>query len=123
MMFPVRSFVGGPLGSGRQGLPWIHLEDEVAAIHFLLENRNASGPFNLCAPNPVSSAEFLRVLAKTLHRPYWLPIPAFALRLFLGEMSTLLLDGMILLPGRLQESGFTFRFATVEAALGDLLGS
>jgi uncharacterized protein len=123
MMFPVRLFVGGSLGSGRQGLPWIHLEDEVAAIHLLLENPNADGPFNLTASVPISSAEFLRVVAKTIHRPYWLPVPAFVLRLVLGGMSTLVLDGAYLLPKRLLELGFGFRFGTAEAALRDLLAS
>jgi uncharacterized protein (TIGR01777 family) len=121
MMFPLKMFVGGSLGSGQQGLPWIHLDDEVQAIRFLLENQNAGGPFNLTAPTPISNAEFLRVLAKTLNRPYWLPVPAFALRLVLGGMSTLVLDGAYLLPKRLQELGFHFRFEAAEAALSDLL--
>ncbi len=121
MLFPVKLFAGGPLGRGRQGLPWIHLDDEVAAIRFLLENESASGPFNLTSPTPISSADFLRAAAKTLHRPYWLPVPAFILRLVLGEMSTLVLDGVYLQPGRLQGFGFNFRFGTVEAALRDLL--
>ena len=121
MMFPLKMFVGGPLGSGRQGLPWIHLDDEVAAIRFLLENQNAGGPFNLTAPTPISSAEFVRALAKVLNRPYWLSAPAFALRLILGGMSSLVLDGMYLLPKRLQELGFHFRFENAEAALSDLL--
>jgi uncharacterized protein (TIGR01777 family) len=121
MMFPVKLFVGGPLGDGSQGLPWIHLEDEVAAIRFLLENQSASGPFNLTSPVPISSSEFMREVAKQLHRPYWLPIPASILRLFLGEMATLVLDGAYLLPKRLQELGFEFRFSTVKAALRALL--
>jgi uncharacterized protein len=122
MMFPVKLFLGGPLGSGRQGLPWIHLEDEIAATRFLLENPGASGPFILTSPVPISSAEFIRDVAKQLHRPYWMPVPAFVLRLALGGMSSLVLDGAYLLPRRLQELGFRFRYATVEAALGDLLG-
>ena len=121
MLFPVKLFLGGPLGGGRQGLPWIHLEDEVAAIRFLLENQSASGSYNLTAPVPISSAEFMRVAAKQLHRPYWLPIPAFMLRLVLGGMSSLVLDGAYLLPGRLQELGFDFRFRNAQAALSDLL--
>jgi uncharacterized protein (TIGR01777 family) len=122
MMFPVKLFVGGPLGSGRQGLPWIHLEDEVSAIRFLLENPCASGPYNLTSPVPISSAEFIRVVAKQLHRPYWLPVPIFMLRLALGGMSSLVLDGAYLLPKRLLELGFAFRFASLEAALANLLG-
>jgi len=122
MMFPVKLFVGGPLGSGRQGLPWIHLEDEIAAIRFLLENPGANGPFNLTSPVPISNSDFMREIAKQLHRPYWFPVPAFLLRMALGGMSTLVLSGAYLLPLRLQELGFRFRFETAKAALVDLLG-
>ena len=121
MMLPVKLFAGGPLGNGRQGLAWIHLKDEVAGIRYLLEKQDASGPFNLTAPTPISSAEFLRILARVLKRPYWLPVPAFALRLVLGGMATLVLEGMYILPQRLQELGFHFRFETAESALRDLL--
>ena len=122
MLLPVRLFAGGPLGRGWQGLAWIHLVDEVAAIRFLLENDNAAGPFNLTAPDPISSADFLRTAARVLRRPYWLPAPAFALKLALGEMATLVLDGAYIRPTRLQEMGFTFRYGNLEAALRDLLG-
>jgi len=121
MLFPIRLFAGGPLGNGRQGLPWIHLADELAAIRFLLENPHASGPYNLTVPDPVSSAEFMRTAARLLRRPFWLPAPAFALRLVLGGMATLILDGMYLRPVRLQELGFVFRFGSLEHALRDLL--
>lgn len=121
MMMPVKLFAGGPLGNGQQGCPWIHLDDEVAAIRFLMENPEESGPFNLTAPTPISSAEFIRILARALKRPYWLPTPAFALRLVLGGMATLVLDGMYLLPKRLQDLGFHFHFDTAESALRDLL--
>jgi uncharacterized protein (TIGR01777 family) len=121
MMLPFRLFVGGPFGNGRQGFPWIHPADEVAGIRFLLENEKAHGAFNLSAPEPLSNADFGRILAKVMRRPYWLPVPAFALRLLLGEMSTLVLEGQYMLPKRLQEIGFRFRFETAEAALRDLL--
>jgi uncharacterized protein len=121
MLLPVRLFAGGPLGSGWQGFAWIHLTDEVAAIRFLLENPAASGPFNLTAPEPVSNAEFYRAAARLLRRPYWLRVPAFALRLALGGMATLVLNGLYLHPSRLQELGFAFRFATLESALRNLL--
>lgn len=117
MALPVRLFAGGPLGNGRQGISWIHLDDEVRAIRFLLENENARGPFNLSAPNPVSCAEFYRALAKTLHRPYWLPVPAFVLKLSLGGLSSLLLDGQYALPLRLAAAGFYFKYAQLEEAL------
>jgi uncharacterized protein (TIGR01777 family) len=116
MALPARLFAGGPLGNGQQGVSWIHIDDEVRAIRFLIENERARGAFNLSAPHPVSDAVFLRALAKALGRPYWLPAPAFALKLFLGEMSTLLLDGQYALPERLLELGFVFKYEQVEAA-------
>jgi uncharacterized protein (TIGR01777 family) len=121
MILPFRLFAGGSLGNGRQGLPWIHPADEVAGIRFLLENEKALGIFNLSAPNPLSNAEFGHILAKVMRRPYWLPVPAFALRLLLGEMSTLVLEGQYMVPKRLKELGFRFRFETAEAALRDLM--
>ena len=90
-------------------------------MRFLLNNTNASGPFNLTAPNPISNAEFMRTAARALQRPYWLPAPAFALRLVLGEMATLVLDGLYLHPERLQKLGFSFQFDSLESALGNLL--
>jgi hypothetical protein len=117
MALPVHLFVGGPLGGGKQGLPWIHLEDEIGAIRFLLENEKARGVFNLCAPNTPSSADFVRTLAKTLWRPYWFPVPAFALRLALGGMSELLLHGQYAIPKRLIESGYVFKYETLFDAL------
>lgn len=120
MALPFKLFAGGPAGSGDQWLPWIHLADEVAALRFLLENDTASGPFNLSAPRPLTNREFSRALGRVLKRPSLLPAPAFALRLVLGEMSTLVLDGQRALPTRLLDLGFEFRFADAEAALGDL---
>lgn len=120
MALPVRLFVGGRLGNGKQGVSWIHLEDHVRAMRFLLENRNAVGAFNLSAPNPLSNAAFIAALAKALGRPYWLPAPAFALRLALGEMSTLLLDGQFVLPRKLVNLGFVFKYQTVDEALQSL---
>jgi len=121
MLLPVKLFAGGPLGGGKFGMPWIHLDDEVAAIRFLLESEKASGAFNLAAPAPTSSGDFLRAAARTLHRPYWLPVPGFVLRLVLGEMSVLVLEGQFLRPQLLQEMGFRFRYETVGDALRQLL--
>ena len=121
MMLPFRLFAGGPLGSGRQGFPWIHLADEVRAIRWLIEREDASGPFNLAAPETLTNAEFGRVLGRVMRRPAFMPTPGFALRLVLGELSTLLLDGQRQVPQRLLDLGFTFRFPTAEAALRDLL--
>jgi uncharacterized protein len=121
MALPFRFFAGGPLASGRQGFPWIHLADEVAAIRFLLEREDADGPFNLTAPEPVTNREFSAALGRALHRPSLLPAPEFALRIALGEMADMLLHGQRAVPQRLQELGFAFRFAEPEPALRDLL--
>lgn len=119
MALPVRMFVGGRVGSGQQGVSWIHVEDEIRAIRFLLENEEARGAYNLAAPNPLSNADFMRCMAKILRRPYWFPAPAFAFQM-LGEMSTLFLDGQFAVPKRLLEQGFTFKFAHASDAFGNL---
>lgn len=122
MLLPFRFFAGGRLGSGKQWFPWIHLEDEVRAIRFLMENREASGPFNLVAPQPVTNAQMSRLVGACLRRPSFVPAPAFIFRLLFGEMSTILLDGQRAVPRRLLELGFTFRFPEARSALADLLG-
>ncbi len=121
MLLPVRLGVGGRLGSGKQPLPWIHLADEVAAIRFLLAAEDASGPYNLTAPEPVCQERFVQAAGRILRRPVWLPAPAWALRLALGEKATLVLEGQHALPIRLQQAGFTFRYPTLDEALQALL--
>lgn len=121
MLLPFRLFAGGPVGSGRQYMPWIHLADEVGAIRFLLGSPNASGPFNLTAPEPLTNQRFSRILGRVMRRPSFMPAPAFVLKLALGEMSGLVLEGQRALPRRLEEAGYRFRFPGLEAALSDLL--
>jgi hypothetical protein len=122
-MLPVfRLGLGGPLGSGQQWFPWIHLADEVAAIRFLMAQESLSGPFNLVAPGIVRQGEFARALGNALHRPAVLPAPAFALRWLFGEMSAVLLGGQRVEPARLLAAGFVFRFPELQGALADLLG-
>jgi uncharacterized protein (TIGR01777 family) len=121
LMLPFKFFVGGPIGSGQQWFPWIHLADEVAAIRYLLDNEAAVGPFNLSAPTPLTNTEFSRMLGRVLRRPAIMPTPGFAVRLVFGEMSTVVLNGQRVVPQRLQQLGFTFRFSEAEAALRDLL--
>jgi uncharacterized protein (TIGR01777 family) len=121
LLLPYRLFVGGKMGGGRQGFSWIHPVDEVAAIRFLIENESASGPFNLCAPEPLTNAEFGAALGRVLGRPSWFPLPGFALKLTLGEVANTVLEGQCALPKKLLDLGFTFRFPTSEAALRDLL--
>jgi uncharacterized protein (TIGR01777 family) len=121
MMLPFKFFVGGPLGSGRQWQPWIHIADEARAIRFLIEKEAARGPFNVMAPNPVRNKEFARVLGQVLNRPSFIPAPAFALRLAFGEVATTLLDGQRAIPQRLEDLGFTFRYPQLRPALEALL--
>jgi uncharacterized protein (TIGR01777 family) len=121
MMLPFKFFIGGPIGSGKQWLSWIHLADEVAAIRFLIENKAAAGRFNLTAAQPVTNADFGQAIGKVMGRPAVMPTPAFALKLAFGEMSTILLTGQRVVPQRLQELGFTFQYSEVEEALKDLL--
>jgi len=120
---PFRLGLGGRLGSGRQWMPWIHVDDQVGLIDHLLQRDDCSGVFNACAPHPVRNAEFTRTLARTLHRPAVLPAPAWALRLALGEMSVLLLGGQRLSPQRSQAAGFAWRHPQLAPALAQLLHS
>lgn len=121
LLLPIRLGVGGPLGSGRQWMPWIHIADHVEAMIFLIHNTKAEGPFNLTAPQPATNAELVRAIAQRLHRPAFLPVPVPALRLLFGEMSTVLLASQRVLPNRLLQAGYTFRFPTLASALDDLL--
>lgn len=119
---PFKFFVGGKLGSGEQWMPWIHIDDEVRAIQFLLKDGGASGPFNLCAPNPVRNREAARILGQAMGRPSALPAPAFALKALLGEMAEIVLSGQRAVPARLLDRGFAFKHPELEDALRDLLG-
>jgi uncharacterized protein (TIGR01777 family) len=120
MSLPFKLGVGGSLGGGRQWIPWIHLADEVGAIRFLLERDDARGPFNLTAPQPLTNRDFSRALGKALHRPSLAPAPGFALRLVLGEMADMLLNGQRAVPQRLLEMGYVFRFPEALQALRNL---
>lgn len=115
---PFKLFAGGPVGSGRQVYSWIHIEDLIQGMLTLLENPKAHGAFNLTTFNSATNAEFGKSIGQVLQRPYWLPVPAFVLRLVLGEMSTLVLDGQRIIPGRLTaEFGFQFKYPELLAAL------
>ncbi len=123
MLPPFRLGVGGPVAGGRQYVPWIHLDDEVGALLHCLDDELASGPANLCAPNPVTNAELSRALGRALHRPAVVPVPAAALRLMYGEMSTIVVTGQRAVPHRLLELGYSFKFSELEPALRDVLRS
>ncbi len=116
-----RLFVGGPLGSGKQWMSWVHIQDLVNSFRFFLERADASGVFNITAPEPVTNATFGRTLGKVMRRPYWLPVPSFALKILLGEMSTIVLTGQRVVPRRLLEMGFQFQYPGLRQALEDLL--
>jgi uncharacterized protein (TIGR01777 family) len=120
MLLPFRLGAGGRLGSGKQWMSWIHIDDVVALFAHVLENQNARGPINGVAPHPVTNETFARELGRALGRPALLPAPAFALRALLGEMSTMLLGGHRVLPRAAQHLGFVFRFPELSAALVDL---
>ncbi len=122
MALPIRLFAGGPLGSGKQAMPWIHINDWVGGVRHLINNEHARGAYNLIAPTPTSNADFNRILAGVLHRPYWFPTPAFLLRTLLGEMSVLILEGRFAQPKRLTESGYRYQFPGPHEALVDLVG-
>jgi uncharacterized protein (TIGR01777 family) len=124
MLTPFRLGAGGRLGDGRQFMSWISLDDLVAAILHLVADGSLSGPVNATAPAPVTNAELTATLASVLHRPAIVPMPAFALRLLLGEMAdALLLSSARVLPTRLSQSGFVWRHPELRAALADMLGA
>jgi uncharacterized protein len=121
MLPPFRLGIGGPVAGGRQYVPWIHLDDVVGALEHCLEDGRASGPLNLTAPNPVTNAELSRTLGRVLHRPALLPVPGAALRLMYGEMASIVLTGQRVIPRRLRDLDYRFRYAELEPALRDVL--
>ncbi|MEW5290238.1 TIGR01777 family oxidoreductase [Erwinia papayae] len=121
MKLPFRLGAGGPLGNGRQYMPWIHLDDMLSAILWLLDNSHLSGPFNMVAPYAVRNEQFAAALGHAMHRPAWVRVPASAVRVMMGESSVLVLGGQHLLPKRLEESGFVFRWYQLDKALADVV--
>lgn len=121
LTLPFRLFVGGRIGSGNQYLSWIHIQDIVESIKFLIDDPKHQGIYNLSAPNPVTNREFSLVLGKALHRPRWLPVPAAAMKLILGEAATLALDGRPVYPTNLTKSGYNFQFPDLGSCLNDLV--
>lgn len=117
MLPPFRLGLGGPMGHGQQHMSWIHLDDMVAGIQFLLDHKTCHGAFNFTAPQPVSNEDFSKTLARVLRRPAIFRVPSFVLRTALGEMSDLLLTGQAVLPQRLEQAGFHFQYARLEEAL------
>jgi uncharacterized protein (TIGR01777 family) len=120
MIMPFNFFAGGPLGSGKQWISWIHVRDEVAGLRFLIDNPNASGVYNLTSPYPLKNVDFERAIGRVMRRPAIIPTPALAIRLLFGEMAITVLEGQRVVPERLEKEGFVFNFPRIEQALRDL---
>ncbi len=123
MLTPFKFAVGGVVGSGKQYMSWIALDDVIKIIHFALDNTDLSGAINVTAPNAVTNEEFTRTLGKVINRPTILPIPEFAIKLLFGEMGeTLLLEGARVYPQKLLDANFAFDYTDLETALRQILG-
>ena len=116
MRLPFKLGLGGPIGSGEQYMSWIHLDDMVAGICFLMTHSRCSGPFNLTAPQPVTNKAFVSAFANALNRPAFMPLPGFALKVIMGEAADMLLTGQRVIPQKLLDAGFEFKFDSVDKA-------
>lgn len=121
MALPYKLFVGGTIGSGKQWVSWVHVDDVIRAIAFVIDNQLIKGPVNVTAPSPVMMEDFGRTIARVTHRPHWLPVPAFVLKPVLGKKSALVLKGQQVVPNVLINHGFQYKFPNLNSALADLL--
>lgn len=122
LILAFRLYGGGPLGSGKQWFPWVHRDDLVSVILAALNDPAYTGPINVAAPEGVTNKQFCKTLGRVLHRPCWFPVPEFALRAAFGEMASMILTGQRVIPARLKELGYKFRFPELGPALRDILG-
>lgn len=121
MLLPFKLLLGARLGNGKQYMSWIHIDDVISAINFMIENQNLKGPFNMTAPNPVTNSEFTRIFAKNLGRISFLKLPDFLVKYLFGEMGeSLLLKGQNVIPKKLLKEGYKFKYENLEAALKDI---
>ncbi|PKN37923.1 MAG: TIGR01777 family protein [Deltaproteobacteria bacterium HGW-Deltaproteobacteria-2] len=121
-MIPLfKFFLGGPLGSGKQWFSWVHMEDLAQAFSFLLKHPEINGAVNLCSPKPVRNADLGKAIGKVLHRPSFMPSPGFMIKLILGEFGSVLLKGQRVIPRRLLDAGFKFRYPNIEEALRGII--
>ena len=122
MMRPFRFFAGGPIGSGRQYVSWIHRLDWIEIVRWIVETPVVNGPVNATAPQPVTNRHFARALGQAMHRPSLIPAPGFALKIVLGEIADSVLTGQRVLPARAQKDGFHFRYPEIEQAFRGIFG-
>lgn len=121
-MLPLfKFFLGGPLGSGRQWFSWVHAHDLVEAFIFLLQKKDISGAFNLCSPQPVRNKELGHAIGRVLHRPAFMPAPGFMIKLILGEFGSVLLEGQRVIPKKLTEAGYKFKYPGIDEALKNIV--
>ena len=116
-----KSFAGGPIGSGKQWFSWIHLEDLISAVMFIIENQDIKGPVNFCAPNPVRNRDFAKALGRILGRPSFMRAPSFMIRTLMGEMGSIVMSSQRVVPDKLLKNGFEFQYPDVEKALNNLI--
>jgi len=121
MLLPFRLFLGGPILPGGQWVSWIHRQDLISLIHWMLTTPTIAGPVNAVAPGAVTMTEFCRTLGQVMHRPSWMPVPQFALQLALGELSTLMTTGQRVSPQVVQQAGFIFRYPVLKQALEQII--
>ncbi len=121
MLPAFKCFIGGPVGSGDQYFPWIHMHDLCRGILFALQEEQVEGPFNLNAPNPVTMSAFADELGSQLHRPSFMKVPEFALQFVLGDAAAPITNSLRLQPKKLQQLGFEFQYPYLASALGDIL--
>jgi uncharacterized protein (TIGR01777 family) len=120
LLIPFRLGVGGRMGNGQQMMSWVHLEDVLQVIALAIRDNTLHGTYNLVAPDCINQATFAKQVGKVLHRPVWFHLPAAPMRLAMGEMAQLFLDGQRVEPRRLSKAGYTFRYPTLDAALRNL---
>ncbi len=121
MIPPIRFFVGGPIGSGKQWFPWIHVEDLISAIMYVLENKDVNGPLNFTAPKVIRNIELVKTIAGILHRPAFMPAPSFMIRLILGEFGSSILASQRVIPDKLLKYGFEFKYPDIRSAVLNII--
>ncbi|HAP35510.1 MAG TPA: TIGR01777 family protein [Bacteroidetes bacterium] len=121
MLLPFKLFVGGPIGSGKQFLPWVHMDDVVRGILYPIGNKNFRGIYNLVSPNPISMNDFSAIFGKIIHRPSWIPAPNFALQILYGEGAKVILSGQKAIPEKLLAAGYQFSYPELKTAMNNIL--